>query len=305
MKIFVTGGTGFVGGYLARRLAEGGHEVSIVTRSAGRAPFVARGVSFIQGDPCFPGPWQQRVPEHDMVINLAGRSIFARWNEKTKQDIINSRVLTTRRVVEALRQNREEKLLISGSAVGYYGSRKDDAALDEGSAPGTDFLAEVGKRWEAEALQAENYGVRVVLARLGIVLGQGGGALEKMIPAFSRWLGSPLGSGSQWFSWIHLEDILRIVVFVMNNRQLSGPVNFTAPNPVTNRELTKAVAGALEKPLFLPSVPGFLLRSILGEFGSVLLDGQRVIPKRLLDEYFAFRFPTLDVALKDLLHSES
>lgn len=305
MKIFITGGTGFIGGYLGRRLSGDGHEVTIITRSIRQGSGPADGPSFLQGDPAAAGPWQERAAQHDVIINLAGRSIFGYWTEKAKQEIMNSRVLVTRRVVEALRASGEGKLLISGSAVGYYGSAGGDAPLDEESPPGSDFLAEVGKRWEAEANRARDFGVRVVNARLGIVLGRGGGALDKMLPAFKRYVGSPLGSGRQWFSWIHLEDIHRIVVFLMNHRRMEGPVNFTAPQPVTNRELTQELAKALGKPAFMPAVPGFLLRTLLGEFGSVLLDGQRVIPKKLLDQNFAFRFPTLGLALKHLLAMET
>ena len=167
--------------------------------------------------------------------------------------------------------------------------------------PGDGFLAEVGKVWEAEAKRAEQFGVRVVTCRFGVVLGRNGGALEKMVPAFRYWLGSPLGSGKQWFSWIHLEDILGIMSFLMENKELSGAVNATAPHPVRNKELTETLAKVLGRSLILPAVPSFVLRILLGEFGNVLLEGQRVIPRRLLDAGYRFRFATLEEALQDLI----
>jgi uncharacterized protein (TIGR01777 family) len=159
----------------------------------------------------------------------------------------------------------------------------------------------VGKAWEEEAKRGEQFGARVVRCRFGIVLGRNGGALETMVPAFRYYLASPLGSGRQWFPWIHLEDIFGIMSFVCEHPNTSGPINCTAPHPVRNREFTKALAKALKKWVILPAVPGFLLRTLLGEFGSVLLDGQRAFPKRLLDSGYRFRFPTLEEALRDLI----
>ncbi len=305
MKVFITGGTGFVGRNLTQRLIQLGHEVTVITRSAERSRTLLPGASFVEGNPTRPGPWQESVPKHDVVINLAGRSIFTYWTRKARREIIESRVSITRNVVDALPGAAEGTLLISVSAVGYYGSSMDDRALDEDSPPGDDFLAEVGKRWEAEAKRAEQFGVRVVACRFGIILGKNGGAIEKMIPAFRYCLGSPLGSGKQWFSWIHLEDILGIMVFLMENNKLAGAVNATAPYPVRNRELTETLAKVLRRPLILPAVPGFLLRTALGEFGNVLLEGQRVMPKRLLDAGYPFRFATLEAALQDLIGSKA
>lgn len=290
-----------MGTYLSRKMVEQGHRVTALIRSSRSAAKLPPGVDTVLGDPKGPGEWQKKVAGHDVVINLAGASIFTHWTRKTRQLILDSRVFTTRNLVDALLAAGEKPLLLSASAVGYYGGREDDRILDESTPPGTDFLGEVGVKWEAEAMRAEKGGVRVVLCRLGIVLGKDGGALPRMIPAFSNYAGSALGSGKQWFSWIHEEDVCRIFFFAMENEALSGPINCTAPYPVTNEEFTRTFAKVLHKPLILPAVPRFLLRAILGEFADVILKGQRAYPARLLEAGFQFRFPTLREALENLL----
>ncbi len=301
MKIFITGATGFVGTYLVRNMQQLGHEITTVVRSSRSAERLPSGVSIVEGDPTRPGSWQQSVNEHDVVINLAGASIFTPWTSKARQLILESRILTTRNLVDALRGAREGTALLSTSAVGYYGGRDDDRVLDESNPPGSDFLAEVGVKWEAEAERARDFGVRVVLPRFGIVLGKDGGALSRMIPAFNNYAGSALGSGKQWFPWIHEKDLFRIFVFASEGNKVEGPVNCVAPTPVTNGELTRTLAKVLKKPLIMPAVPRFILRTILGEFADVLLKGQRAVPRRLLELGFEFRFPTLREALEDLL----
>jgi len=301
MKIFMTGGTGFVGSYLTKKLTENGHEVTILTRSARRSRELPAGAAMLEGDPKVAGPWQQKVAEHDAVINLAGTSVFTAWTAKNRQLILDSRVLTTRNVVDALATAAGKDItLISASAVGYYGGRTDDEVLDEESRPGSDFLTEVSLKWEGEAKRAEDFGARVLLTRFGIVLGKNGGALEKMLPAFRKCLGSPLGSGEQWFSWIHQQDLANVMLFLLGRRNVTGPVNCTAPEPVTNRELVKTLARVLGCPAFMPSVPAFLLKALLRGFGDVVLKGQRVVPQKLLQEGFEFRFPTLREAFMDL-----
>jgi uncharacterized protein (TIGR01777 family) len=301
MKIFITGATGFVGTYLVRNMKQLGHEISAVVRSSRSAERLPSGVSIVEGDPTRPGSWQQSVHEHNVVVNLAGASIFTPWTSKARQLILESRILTTRNLVDALRGARKGTLLLSTSAVGYYGGRDDDRVLDESSPPGSDFLAEVGVKWEAEAGRARDFGVRVVLPRFGIVLGKDGGALSRMIPAFKNYAGSALGSGKQWFPWIHEEDLFRIFVFASERNEVEGPVNCVAPASVTNGEFTRTFAKVLKKPLIMPAVPRFILRTILGEFANVLLKGQRAVPRRLLELGFEFRFPTLREALEDLL----
>lgn len=301
MKIFMTGGTGFVGTMLTEKLTQEGHEVTVLARTIRPNHALPRGAVYLEGNPARKGPWQTKVSEHEVIINLAGASIFSRWTTATKAAIRDSRVLTTRNLVKALSTRQgQETLLLSTSAVGYYGFHEDEE-LDEGCPPGDDYLASVTREWEAEALKAEPLGVRVALMRFGIVLGRDGGALKQMLPVFKRFLGSPLGSGTQWFSWIHAGDLADIYLFLIKGRAVEGPVNCTAPNPVRNREFTKALGEALGKPAFMPSVPGFMIKTLMGEFGSTLLKGQRVLPKILLDHGFKFRFPEIGNALQDLL----
>ncbi len=301
MRVFMTGGTGFVGDYVSRRLTQAGHEVTILSRSKPRRAPASERIRFTLGDPMVAGPWQESLAGHDVVINLAGASIFTRWTEESKRMLMDSRVLTTRNVVDALSRVDPRPLLVSCSAVGYYGGHQDDAVLDEDSPPGDDFLARVGVAWEAEARRAGELGARVVITRFGIVLGQGGGALAQMVPAFKFALGSPLGSGLQWFSWIHMEDLHRILAFVIERQDLSGPFNCTAPNPVRNRDLVQTLARTLHRWAFLPAVPGFAMKWVIGEMAEVVLKGQRVLPKRLLEAGFRFKFPNLQEALEDLL----
>lgn len=300
MRVFMTGGTGFVGSCLAERFAQAGHEVIVLTRSAARSNMP--GVTgFVEGDPKKPGPWQEIVRESDVVINLAGVSIFTLWTDKARREIMDSRLLATRNVAEAMRAAKRPMVLLSASAVGYYGGRLDDATLGEDSPAGDDFLAKVARSWEAEARRAESADVRVVLCRFGIVLGRNGGALSKMLPAFKKFMGSPLGTGKQWFPWIHEEDLFRIMLFLGEKSTISGPVNCVAPHPIRNEEMTRVVAKTLRRPIVMPAVPSFVLKKTLGEFGDVLLKGQRAAPAKFLEAGFQFRFPTFQEALRELL----
>ncbi len=305
MKVFITGGTGFVGRALCRALVESGHQVSLLTRSARAARGLPPQVDIVEGDPTRPGPWQEAVPGHQGVVNLAGASIFGRWTKRYQELILSSRVLSTRHLALALahRPGGEDTVLVSASAVGYYGFC-DDRELDESAPAGDDFLARVCRRWEQEALAARESGVRVVTARLGIVLGPGGGALTRMLPGFRLGLGGPLGSGRQWFSWIHLADLVRAMVLCLEQSHLAGAVNCTAPEPVRNRDLARTLGRVLGRPAFLP-LPGPLLRLVLGKMGSVLLEGQRVLPAALERAGFVFSFPSLELALADILSPAS
>ncbi|MGD9075157.1 MAG: TIGR01777 family oxidoreductase [Desulfobacteraceae bacterium] len=301
MKIFMTGGTGFVGTTLTKRLTQKGHEITILTRSLPEDPLLPKGASYLEGDPTEQGAWQESVAEHEVIINLAGASIFRRWSDTAKEMIRDSRIHTTQNLVESLAGRKgKETLLLSTSAIGYYGFHEDEELVEE-SAAGDNFLASLAQEWESAALKAEAFGAKVALLRFGIILGKNGGALRQMVPLFSMYLGSPLGHGEQWFSWIHEEDLASIYLHLVAQKNISGPINCTAPNPVRNMELTKALGEALGKPTFLPAVPGFMIRMIMGEFGSVLLEGQKVFPKRLLDTGFQFKFPKIKRALQDLL----
>jgi uncharacterized protein len=298
MKVLVTGGSGFVGTALCHGLLAAGHQVTVLTRSPEAARRLAEGVRPLVGDPTQPGAWQDGAATHQGFINLAGASIFGRWTEDYKALLRNSRVLTTRNLVEAMARAEGPSVLVSASAVGYYGF-KGDEELDEASPPGEDFLARMAIAWEAEAEAASRLDARVVRTRFGIVLGKGGGALSQMLPIFKLGLGGPMGSGKQWFSWIHLADLVSALIFCLESG-IRGSANCTAPQPVTNREFAKALGRAIHRPAFL-TAPGFAIKLRLGEFGSVLLEGQRVLPGALLAAGFQFQFPTIDQALKDIL----
>jgi uncharacterized protein (TIGR01777 family) len=295
MKIFITGGTGFVGKTLAPALIRSGHEVCILTRS-GKGD--SSGVSWVEGDPAQKGKWQEAVREHEVIINLAGASIFTRWTEEAKKKMRDSRIFTTRNLVEAM-EGGKVKTFFSTSAIGYYGFHGDENLTEE-SPPGADFLALLARDWEAEAKEAEKKGCRLVITRFGIVLGEKGGALGQMIPLFQRYLGGPLGNGRQWFSWIHIDDLTRAFLFLLGQPEISGPVNFTAPNPVRNKELAQWLGRIMGRPAFLPA-PGFMLKLVLGEFGSILLKGQRVLPRKLLQAGFPFSYPEIDRALRQVI----
>jgi len=301
MKVFITGGTGFLGAALTEKLLAEGHLVTILSRSSQKR-IIRAGLVYTKGNSAMSGSWQEEIGRHDVVINLAGASIFQPWNTRNKDAIYNSRILTTRNIVDAIAKHADKKItLLSGSAVGYYGFR-DNEELDESGAPGDDFLATVVNAWEAEAIKAEENGARVVLCRIGVILGRDGGALSKMLAVFKWGIGSPLGSGKQWFSWVSLPDLVNIFLYLMENKTISGPVNCTSPHPVTNREMTKALGRALHRPVILPPVPAFLLKGFLGEFSDVFVKGQKVVPEKLLKNGFVFEFPEIKEAFARLLN---
>ena len=299
MKVFMTGGTGFVGTYLTKNLIDKGHNVCVLTQSLTGRELKIPGLTYLVGDPNVRGKWQDAVRDHEIIINLAGASIFSRWTDEQKKILRDSRLDTTRHLVEALPADASRVLFFSTSAVGYYGFHEDEE-LTESSPAGGDFLARLASDWEAEAMRAKEKGARVVITRFGIVLGPNGGALGQMIPLFKFFLGGPLGSGRQWFSWVHLQDLTAAFLFLIGHPEISGAVNLCAPQPVRNRELGNAIGRVLHRPSFLPA-PGFMIELILGEFGSVLLKGQRVIPRRLLDAGFRFSYPEIDEALHSIL----
>ena len=299
MKVFMTGGTGFVGTYLTKKLIAGGHQVTILTQPLGSAALKLSGLTYVDGNPTIKGLWQDFVKEHDVIINLAGASIFSRWTPQQKKILQESRIETTRNLVLALPDNAKDITFFSTSAVGYYGFHEDEELIESMPA-GNDFLARLAYDWEQEALRAKDKGARVVITRFGIVLGKNGGALGQMIPLFKYFLGGPLGSGRQWFSWVHMDDLAEAFIFLLKHTEINGAVNLCSPQPLRNVDLGRAIGKILHRPSFMPS-PGFMIKLILGEFGSVLLKGQRVIPRRLLDAGFQFKYPNIEEALRGII----
>jgi uncharacterized protein (TIGR01777 family) len=300
MKIVVTGATGLIGRSLCRSLTNDGHTVVALSRK----PEVARGLAAAAAykwDPLVGPPPLEALQDAQSVIHLAGEPIAARrWTREQKRRIRDSRVISTRHLVEGLRQAAPKPLsLISGSAIGFYGDRGDEA-VDEYSPAGKGFLTEVCLEWETEAERAIGLPMRVVRIRTGVVLGTDGGALKKMLPAFKLGVAGPLGAGSQWFSWIHIADMVGILRHALFSPSLSGPMNATAPEPVTNAEFTRELARVLHRPAFLRA-PEFVLRLAMGEMADILLASQRVIPKVAQQSGYKFQFQTLQVALEALL----
>lgn len=301
MRIFVVGGTGFIGSHLLPRLLHDGHLVKALVRSPRKATRLPAGVEAVAGDPSTPGPWQEEVRQAEAIINLAGFNIFARWTATNKALIRDSRIRSTRNIVDAITTapTNPAPTLINASAVGYFGL-DDGSEKTESSPAGSDFLARVCVEWEQEAFKACQKGARVVTARIGIVLGSDGGALQKMLPAFRLGVAGRLGHGRQWFPWIHIDDLVAIFSFCLAHPEITGPVNCSAPFPVTNQEFTKTLGHVLRRPTILP-VPGWAVRLALGELSAVVLESPRMVPKTLLQHHFPFRYPKVETALRGLL----
>jgi uncharacterized protein (TIGR01777 family) len=299
MKVAITGATGFIGRQLVVALESSGHQYVIVTRRRGPAKMTFPNASAIV---------EWNLPSEDLepdalegldgVIHMAGAPVAQRWTADAKRAIEDSRVQYTRALVHALgKTSNRPGVLVSFSAIGYYGVR-DDTPLAESAEPGTDFLARVCRGWEGEATRATEFGIRVVNPRIGIVLGRGGGALAQMLTPFRMGVGGPIGNGRQWMSWIHVSDVVGIALEALTNQTLSGPVNATAPRPATNRDFSKALGRALHRPAVLP-IPVFGLKLLFGGFADVLATGQRVVPEKALSAGYRFRYPDLEEALAE------
>ena len=298
MRVFISGGTGFVGQKLSRHLLDQGHEVTATGQRAAQTVIDHPRFRYVSADTTQPGSWQQSVSDAEWVINLAGKSIFGRWNVAYKTQLQQSRLLTTRHIVDAI-STQHPPLFFSASAVGYYGEQGNSVITEETPAA-DDFLGGLAVDWEQAALEAQSKGCRVVLARFGVVLGKGGGAMEQMVTPFKWFVGGPMGSGQQWFPWIHTTDLVNAVEFIARQNDLEGPFNFCAPNPVRNTDLAKALGRALGRPALMPA-PAIMLKLVLGEFADTLLVSQRVIPQRLLDAGFKFQYADIETAFTDLV----
>lgn len=300
MRIVVTGGTGFVGKALVRMLAARGDDVTVLSRKPNASEPRVREVGWT---PSEAGPWTRELDGADAVVNLAGAGVFdERWTPERLAEVRTSRTNATRVLSQAMAERCRNAVLISASAVGIYGMRKDNHILDESAPHGTDVLASICEEWEAAADDARAANIRVVHPRIGIVLGRGGGALERMIVPYKAFVGGPIGDGLQWVSWIHLDDMVAMIAFAMATPELNGACNATAPNPVTMNDFARALGDAMHRPALF-RVPPVALKATLGEGrADVLLTGQRVLPKRLMDAGFRFLHSDVTQALRDILH---
>jgi hypothetical protein len=292
MKIGIVGISGFVGSAFARAAREAGHVVVGFSRTSDKTADKEMEMRrFDMSQPLV-------LEGLDAVVNFGGRSIFTRWTKRHREEILHSRIDSTRHVVNSMKGHRGIRSLINISAIGYYGNRGEEE-LTEDASPGAGFLSEVTQAWEAQALRAEKQGVRVVLPRLGMVMGRHGGAMKLMKPVFRCGLGGRLGSGRQWMSCIHVEDVAQVLLFALREENLRGPVNTVMPEPFRNADFTRAAAHAAHRPAIF-HVPAFAMKLAMGSMSHLMLDSQKVVPKLLCESGYAFRFPAMDSALKEI-----
>jgi len=301
VRVLITGATGFIGRRLCNVLAEAGHELVALSRNPDAATrMVPELHSALECHPLQAAPDTAAFSGTEAIVHLAGESVVGRWTGSKKRAILDSRIISTNHLVEAVAAVRERpKILIAASAIGYYGDRGDEI-LDEQSQPGSDFLADVCRRWESAARAAVELGLRVVHLRIGVVLGRGGGALKAMLLPFKMGFGGPLGSGLQWWSWVHRDDVAGMILRALEDGGIAGPLNATSPDPIRQRRFAKVLGKVLRRPAFVPT-PDFALKAVLGGFSSELLSSKRVVPAKLQEAGFRFRFPDLGAALSNCL----
>jgi uncharacterized protein (TIGR01777 family) len=305
MRVFITGGTGLIGIRLIRHLRLRDDQVVVLSRGPDAAQRVGTDCEVVRGDPVQPGDWQERAAQCDAIVNLAGENLVGgRWTESFKTALRDSRIKSTENCAQAIardpkRGDGSPKVFVSGSAIGIYGPHGDEP-VDESTPPGDDFLARLCVDWEKATALAAEAGVRVVLARTGVVLDKQGGALKKMLLPFKMGVGGPVGSGKQYMPWIHHADETGLLAFALDTSAAHGPMNLTAPNPVTNKEFGKALGRALGRPAFMWT-PGFALKLLMGEGAEVVLTGAKVLPKKALELGYQFRYSQIDAALADVL----
>ncbi len=297
MRYFILGGSGFIGRHLAAHLMTCGHEVTVLMRSMNNPVSPAlQGVHLVQGDPLAPGPWQECLRDVDVVVNMVGNPIVQRWTLGLKQLIRDTRMLSTKMVVQSL-EHTGPKIVVCANAIGYYGDTGNEV-IDDHAPAGRDFLAAICRAWQQEAEKIQEAGHRVIIGRFAPVIGHGGGLLAPMLPVFKAGLGGVLGSGRQWMSWIHIHDLCRALVFSVEH-SLKGPLNMTSPQPVTNKQYTEVLGKALHRPALM-RVPRFVLAMLYGQASEVILNSQRCIPRRLEQADFHFRFQDIRIALEDI-----
>lgn len=300
MRVLVAGATGFVGRVIVRQLLEAGNEVVVLTRNIAKAAItLGSQCQYVQWSDVTQLPPMEAFDKVEGIVNLMGEGIAdKKWDEDRKKQIYHSRIDSTARLVECIKAMPvRPKVLVSTSAIGVYGDR-DSEEISESSSLGNDFLAGVCKDWESEAMKARSFGTRVVIIRAGVVLGRGGGALKKMLPVFKLGVGGKVGTGQQYMSWIHIEDLAGMFVESLKNSSIEGEYNGTAPYPATNAEFSKALGRVLKRPTLAPA-PAFALKAVLGEMANILLTGQKVLPKKFVEQRFRYRYPTLEMALKE------
>ncbi len=302
MNIVVSGGTGFIGRPLCASLCQEGHRITLLTRRKEEAQrLCGTSVTAVEWNGREAGAWERCLEGADAVVNLAGAPIAdGRWTDTRKRLLSESRVAATRLLVEAISRRASKSLtLISASGIGYYGA-SDDRVLDEGAPRGEGFLTDLCLEWEAEALQAAEFGARVVLLRTGMVIEKDGGALPKMLLPFQLFAGGPILPGTQWVSWIHRHDHIGLIQWLLTTPRISGPVNAVAPEAVTMNRFCEVLGRVLHRPSWLP-LPGFALHAALGELGTLMTTGQRVAPAKVLSEGYAFHYPMLEPALRVIM----
>ncbi|MCA8831409.1 TIGR01777 family oxidoreductase [Hymenobacter pini] len=300
-KVLITGGTGMIGTRLAEMLIDGGYEVALLSRTPGSGRFRS-----FRWDPTAGTIDEAAVPYADYIINLAGSSVSdGKWTQERKREILSSRLAGTQLMARELaKQNHHVQAFISASAIGIYGDRDDQIVTEETAPAPGDFLAEVCQRWEAAAQGVTEYGIRTAIFRIGIVLSPEGGALVPLARTVKLMAGAPLGSGKQYMSWIHLDDLCRLFIQALEQPQWAGIYNAVSPNPVTNQEFTKTLAEVLHRPLVLPKVPEFGLKLVMGEMSEIVLASQRVSAEKTLQQGFRFEYPQLRGALESFYGDE-
>lgn len=310
MKIIISGGTGLIGSNLTADLSRNNHEIVILTRSPHRAPEFSNNVNFQKWDGEHVGSWIQSLNGADVVVNLAGESIAGKgffpspWTEERRKRIRQSRINIGQALAQGIKEvDHKPQVFIQASAIGYYGTLKNKV-VTENNPPGSDFVAKTCIEWENSTKVVEDFGVRRIVTRFGIVLSTEGGALPRLLLPFKFFVGGPMGSGEQWYSWIHMDDVCNALRYLMKQPDKNGAFNLTAPHPVKNKTFARILGKVLSRPSIFP-IPGFLMRSLFGDVANVVLEGQRVVPQRLSNMDFTFQFPALEIALRDLLDRPS